>query len=108
MLHRMGVTKGLGAEGKKQQVGAGASRGTQRGGGPLGEVTLSCAATPLSPSPLQGDHHMGCYVGCLSLLSPPNPSPSFFFPLQSKDSEIKKAGSDGEGPHLLHPWVPPP
>lgn len=101
MLHRMGVTKGLGAEGKKQQVGAGASRGTQRGGGPPGQVTLSCAATPLSPSPLQGDHHTGCYVVCLSvcpsLMSPPSlssPTPHhlFLFPCRAKTARSRKPG----------------
>lgn len=121
MLHRMGVTKGLVTESKKQQVrldllvGRACTHMGGGGGGPMGQMTQSSAVTARSHL----SHHLAPTAGttswapvhCVGLCIPAIPSSChhFSFSLQSKDSEIKKAGSDGEGPSSIpggHPENP--
>lgn len=113
MLHRIGVTKGPAAESKKQQVGTSSVFGMDPN--PLQRVnsyTLSdvCQSVPLLLACTHSLHPSE--PGSSTLLSAPivsvgtaslTPPLPLFSPLQSKDSEIKKAGSDGEGLHPPHP-----
>ena len=80
MLHRIGVTKGPAAEGKKQQVGSGSTFGMDPAPKGWVEVVVHGMGVPwpglaapssvpplpvasvLSPNPLQGDRYMGSYV----------------------------------------------
>lgn len=121
MLHRMGVTKGLVTESKKQQVrqelplGRACTHTGGGGGGPMGQMSQSsavaaCGHRPVTPPPTMGTIPWAP-VHCIGLYVPPIPSicHCLSFSLQSKDSEIKKAGSDGEGPPSIpggHPESP--